>query len=94
MTLIKSFFPFTEITGNFQMRFWQKNSLESYFIDSSFRNVKILPIVLKINKFSKGTDLASVLNDIYVLEKQTDLKINEITNENDVLEVKGELYGV
>ena len=72
----------------------EKNILEDYFSDSTFRNVKILPIVLKINKFSKESDLASVLKDIYVLEKQTDLKVNVITNENDVLEVKGELYGI
>ena len=71
-----------------------KDSLEDHFTDSPFRNVKALPIVLKINKCSRAADMVSVLNDIYVLEKQTDFKVNEITNDNDILQVKGELYGI
>ena len=72
----------------------EKGNLEDYFTDSTFRNVKVLPILLKINKLSKENDMVSVLNDIYVLEKRADFKVNEITYENDVLEVRGELYGI
>ena len=72
----------------------EKGNLEDYFIDSAFRNVRALPVVLRTNKFLKENDLTAVLNDIYILEKQTDFKVEEITDENNVLEIKGEVYGI
>jgi hypothetical protein len=72
----------------------ETDDLENYLKGSSFRQVRILPVVFKVNKYSSETDMGCVLNDIYALEKQTDLKVNDITGRGDVLEVKGELYGI
>ena len=72
----------------------EKDSLENQFTDSSFRKVRILPIVMTINKYSKESDMISVLSDIYTLEVQTDLKVRSISKENNGLVVKGELYGI
>jgi len=71
-----------------------KNSLDEYFTDSVFQNVKSLPVVLKINKYSDQTDTISVLDDVHQLESRTDFKVREITDEHDVLQVKGDLYGI
>jgi hypothetical protein len=71
-----------------------KENLEDHFSGSIFRNVKSLPIDLKITNFTGEADLSFVLNEIYLLEKLTDLKVFEISEEHDVIEVKGVLYGI
>jgi hypothetical protein len=72
----------------------QKQSLESRFQDSIFKKVRMFPVSIQIEKYSNETDLTSVLNDIYILEKQTDFKVMEISMENNSLSLKGELYGI
>jgi hypothetical protein len=72
----------------------EKESLEEHFAGSDFRNVKSLPMDFKFSKFSESTQLAAVLNDIYLLERVTDFRVYEISDVNDILEVKGVLYGI
>ncbi|MDE2028167.1 MAG: hypothetical protein KGK03_05025 [Candidatus Omnitrophica bacterium] len=71
-----------------------KNSLEEHLIDSGFRNVKALPVILRINKSSFPADPAFFLNDIYFLENQTDFKVDAIIAEDGSWMIKGEIYGI
>lgn len=75
---------------------WPKENenIEDHYVDTEFRNVKGLSLTISVEKFSNETDMAGVLNDIYLLENRTDFKVSEISAENNVLIVKGELYGI
>lgn len=75
---------------------WPKENenIEDHYVDTEFRNVKGLVLTINVEKFSNETDMAEVLNDIYLLENRTDFKVSEILIENNVLIVKGELYGI
>lgn len=72
----------------------ENENIEEHYVDTEFRNVKGLSLTISIEKFSNETDMAEVLNDIYLLENRTDFKVSEISTENSVLIVKGELYGI
>jgi len=72
----------------------ENENIEDHYVSTEFRNVKGLPITINVEKFSNETDMAEVLNDIHFLENQTDFKVSEISTENNVLIVKGELYGI
>ncbi len=71
-----------------------RDSLENYYKKTEFRGVNGLPLIISINKFSKETEVGSVLNAVYLLEKRTDFKVTEISKEDANLTVKGELYGI
>ena len=47
-----------------------------------------------INKYSKETDMGAVLDDIHLLEKNTDFTATQIVKDNNNLIVKGEIYGI
>jgi len=72
----------------------ENENIEDHYVGTEFRNVKGLPITISVEKFSNETGMAEVLNDIYLLENCTDFKVSEILTENNVLIVKGELYGI
>ena len=72
----------------------ENENIEDHYVDTEFRDVKGLPMTISVEKFSNETDMAEVLNDIYLLEKRTDFKVSEISTENNGLIVKGELYGI
>ena len=72
----------------------ENENIEDHYVETEFRRVKGLPLTISVEKFSNETDMAGVLNDIYLLEKRTDFKVSEISTENNVLIVKGELYGI
>ena len=71
----------------------ENEEIEDHYVSTPFRSVKGLPLTISVEKFSNVTDMAGVLNDIYLLEKHTDFKVTEISTENNDLIVKGELYG-
>lgn len=72
----------------------ENEGIEDYLVGTSFRHVKGLPITINVEKFSNETDMAEVLNDIYLLECRTDFKVSGIVSDNSDLIVKGELYGI
>ena len=68
--------------------------VSKHYIDSQYRGIKKLPIVLQVDKFSNETDMGAVLNDIYQLEIETDFKVTEINKDGNTLIVKGDVYGL
>jgi len=72
----------------------ENENIEDHYVGTEFRNVKGLFLTISVDKFSNETDMAEVLNDIYLLENRTDFKVSEISTENNALIVKGELYGI
>lgn len=70
-----------------------KELLTDHVTNSQFKNVKSLPVDLKISGFSADDDLAYVLNDLSLLEQLSDFRVCGISEENDVIQVKGALYG-
>ena len=70
------------------------DDIAHHYVDSQYRGIKKLPIVIQIDKFSSQTDMGAVLNDVYQLEEETDFKATEINKEGNVLIVKGEVYGL
>jgi hypothetical protein len=72
----------------------ENENIEDHYEETPFRNVKGLPLTINVEKFSNATDMTEVLNDIYILECHTDFKVSEILSENNMLIVKGELYGI
>jgi len=77
------------LTGN-----QENENIEERYVDTPFRGVKGLSLTIRVEKFSNETDMAGVLNDIYLLENRTDFNVSEISTENNDLIVKGELYGI
>ena len=70
------------------------DDIASHYIDSQYRGIKKLPVLIEVNKFSSETDMSAVLNDIYQLEEGTDFKATEINKAGDILIVKGDVYGL
>jgi hypothetical protein len=68
--------------------------IAKHYIDSQYRGIKKLPVLIQVDKFSNETDMGAVLNDIYQLEAETDFKVTEINKEGNTLIVKGDVYGL
>jgi len=64
------------------------------YVDTEYKGVRGLKIKIVVNKFSEETDMGAVLDDIHLLEKNTDFMASEIDKDNNNLIVKGEIYGL
>jgi len=54
------------------------DDISEHYIPTEYRGVKGLRIKIVVDKFSKETDMGAVLDDIHLLEKNTDLMAAEI----------------
>jgi len=70
------------------------DDISAQFVPTSYRGVRGLMVRIMVNKFSKETDMGAVLDDIHLLEKNTDFMTSEIVKDNNNLIVKGEVYGI
>jgi hypothetical protein len=70
------------------------NDISLHYVDTGYKGIKGLRIKIVIDKFAKETDMGAVLNDIHLLEKNTDFMVSEINKNNSNLIVKGEVYGL
>ena len=68
--------------------------ISAQYVDTPYKGVKGLMLRMVIDKFSKETDMGAVLDDIHLLEKNTDFMASEISKDNNNLIVKGEIYGL
>ena len=68
--------------------------ITTQFEGTEYRGVWGLEIKIVVNKFSKETDMGAVLDDIHLLEKNTDFMASDISKDNNNLIVKGEVYGL
>ena len=68
--------------------------ISDHYVDTEYIGIKGLKIKMLIDKFSKETDMGAVLDDIHLLERNSDFMASEITNDNNNLIVKGEIYGL
>jgi hypothetical protein len=68
--------------------------ISTQFEGTEYKGVRGLRIKIVVNKFSKETDMGVVLDDIHLLEENTDFMASEITKDNNNLIVKGEIYGL
>jgi len=68
--------------------------ISTHYVATSYRGVRGLKIKIVIDKFSKETDMGAVLDDIHLLEKNTDFIAEEINKDSNHLIVKGEIYGI
>jgi hypothetical protein len=68
--------------------------ISSHFEDTEYKGIRGLKVQIVVDKFSKETDMGAVLDDIRLLEKNTDFMASEISKENNDLIVKGEVYGL
>lgn len=68
--------------------------ISSHYEGTEYRGIKGLRIKIVVDKFSKETDMGAVLDDIHLLEKNTDFMASEISKDNNNLIVKGEVYGL
>ena len=68
--------------------------ISTQFEDTEYKGVRGLKIKIVVNKFSKETDMGAVLDDIHLLEKNTDFMASEISKDSNNLIVKGEIYGL
>ena len=68
--------------------------IASHYEDTPYKGVRGLKIRIVVDKFSKETDMGAVLDDIHLLEKNTDFMASEISKDNNNLIVKGEVYGI
>ncbi len=72
----------------------ESRDIADHFEPTAYQGVKGLKIKIIIDKFSRETDMGAVLDDIYVLEKNTDFLASDIAKDNNNLIVKGEIYGL
>jgi len=70
------------------------DDISSSYVSTVYKGVEGLKIKIIVDKFSKETDMGAVLDDIHLLEKNTDFMATEITKDNNDLIVKGEIYGL
>jgi hypothetical protein len=68
--------------------------ITSHYEDTPYKGIRGLKIRIVVDKFSKETDMGAVLDDIHLLEKNTDFMASEISKDNNNLIVKGEVYGI
>ncbi len=68
--------------------------ITSHYVDTEYKGIRGLNIRIVVDKFSKETDMGAVLDDIHLLEKNTDFMASEISKDNNNLIVKGEVYGI
>ena len=68
--------------------------ISSHYVDTEYKGIRGLKIQIVVDKFSKETDMGAVLDDIHLLEKNTDFVSSEISKDNNNLIVKGEVYGL
>ena len=68
--------------------------ISSHYEDTEYKGIRGLKVQIVVDKFSKETDMGAVLDDIHLLEKNTDFIATEITKDNNNLIVKGEVYGI
>jgi hypothetical protein len=68
--------------------------ITSHYEDTEYKGIRGLKIQIVVDKFSKETDMGAVLDDIHLLEKNTDFMASEISKDNNNLIVKGEVYGL
>ena len=68
--------------------------IASHYEDTQYKGIRGLKIRIVVDKFSKETDMGAVLDDIHILEKNTDFAASEISKDNNNLIVKGEVYGI
>ena len=68
--------------------------ISSHYEDTAYKGIRGLKIKIVVDKFSKETDMGAVLDDIHLLEKNTDFMASEISKDNNNLIVKGEIYGI
>lgn len=68
--------------------------ISSHYEDTQYQGIRGLKILIVVDKFSKETDMGAVLDDIHLLEKNTDFMASEISKDNNNLIVKGEVYGL
>ncbi len=68
--------------------------ISSHYEDTEYKGIRGLKIRIVVDKFSKETDMGAVLDDIHLLEKNTDFMASEISKDNNNLIVKGEVYGL
>lgn len=70
------------------------DDISKQYEDTEFKGIRGLKLKIVVNKFSKDTDMGSVLDDIHLLEESTDFMATEISKDSNNLIVKGELYGL
>ena len=68
--------------------------ISSHYEDTEYKGIRGLKIQIVVDKFSQETDMGAVLDDVHLLEKNTDFMATEISKNNNNLIVKGEVYGL
>jgi hypothetical protein len=68
--------------------------VSTHYEDTIYRGIRGLNVQIVVNKFSTETDMGAVLDDIHLLEKNTDFVSTEIIKNDNNLIVKGEVYGL
>jgi hypothetical protein len=61
---------------------------------TDFRGVQGMPIHIKIAAPAGNMDSGSVLDLVYLMEHETDLKISKIEQEGQEMRIQGMLYGI
>ncbi|MBF0570453.1 MAG: hypothetical protein HQL12_01145 [Candidatus Omnitrophica bacterium] len=74
--------------------FKDADDISDHYVDTEYEGVRGLKIKIVVDKFSKETDMGAVLDDIHLLEKNTDFMVSEISKDKNNLIVKGEIYGL
>ena len=70
------------------------DDISTHFEGTVYNGIKGLRIKIVVDKFFQETDMGAVLDDIYLLEMDTDFLVSKITMDNNHLIVKGEIYGI
>lgn len=68
--------------------------ISNHYINTEYRGIKGLKVKIVVDKFTKETDMGAILEDIHLLEKNTDFMASEISKDSNNLIVKGEIYGI
>jgi hypothetical protein len=70
------------------------DDITDHYVDTEYKGVRALRIKIVVDKISEETDMGAVLDDIHLLEEDTDFMSSEISKDNSLLIVKGEIYGI
>jgi hypothetical protein len=68
--------------------------ISTHYKDAPYKDVKALRIKMLVNRVPEEEGIGMILDDMHLLEKNTDFMVMEVNRESHALTVKGELYGV
>jgi len=84
-----------DVNMNVQLEYGKDaEDITDHYENTGYIGVRRLELEILVDHFTKETDMCGILDDIHLLEMNTDFIATQISKENNSLIIKGEVYGL